>query len=375
MDFEIKIDLYLIATIASLSIGMFFIFYFVGTKRMGRRTERILLYILTLFILFILYNYLVHSRLIYHVPWFFMFGRHLDVLIYLLLFLYFRSFGNRGEVPLAKVHWALLGGLLFLLLIKSPGYLLMSSLEQQQLLDLFYSDTRPGPVSIWRSPTFFLLKFALPVALLSLSGIQLFRAVLPKLQHKAIRDLLLFSYISLVLFVIFQNWIFKQLYLIFACSFIEWPIELLVMSFILIVLMFYALKLKDSNINSSKYEGSSLSKDSMLHYVERLRTFMEQDRAYMDPELTLTIVAQKLHINTAYLSQAINAQLNLRFNDFLNTYRIEEAKKLLANPEYDKYTIDTLAKKVGFKSLSPFYRAFRKHTGVSPNTFKRNLSH
>lgn len=374
MDFEVKIDLYLIATVASLSIGLFFILYFIGTKRMTRRTERILLYILSVFVLFILYNYLVHSRLIYHVPWFFMFGRHLDVLIYLLLFLYFHAFGNKKKPTLGQVHWALLGGFLFLLLLKNPGYLLLSTPEQHQLLDRFYSDTRPGPVPIWGSFPYFLLEFAIPTALLLLSGIQLYRSVLPKLSHKLLKMLLLFSYISLLLFVILQHWIFEQLHLIFACSFIEWPIELLVMSFILVTLLFYALKLKDSNLHAPKYDGSSLSKESMLEYIERLRVFMEQDRAYLDPELTLAMVAQKLDVNTAYLSQAINAQLQVRFSDFLNNYRIDEAKRLLADPSFDKYTIDTLAKKVGFKSISPFYRAFRKHTGVSPNTFKRNAS-
>ena len=371
MSLAVNADLYLMATIASVSIGAFFIIYFISTKLSRQQTYRILIYILTLFIFFIAYNYLVYSKLIYHTPWFFMFGRHLDILIYLLLLFYFSSFQDGNTLTMKKVHWSLLMSFVFILLVKSPWYHFSPVSDQHRILDLFYSDTRPGPVSIWRVPKFFLLKFAIPLVLLTLSGIQLFRFVYPKLKDKLPRNLLLVSFGLLVLFVLFQNWIYAKLYILFSYSFIEWPVELLVMSFILITLLFYTMKVKDAKPVLAKYKSSSLSGTDSQYHVQRLKSLMENERVYLDPELSLNSLALELKVNTTYLSQAINAELSTRFNDFLNAYRIEEAKLLLKNPDYDKYTIDAIAKKVGFKSVSAFYKAFRRHTGISPNQYKK----
>jgi AraC-like DNA-binding protein len=54
----------------------------------------------------------------------------------------------------------------------------------------------------------------------------------------------------------------------------------------------------------------------------------------------------------------------LNFSDFIKSYRIELAKQILKSPEFSKHIIDAIAKKAGFNSKSPFYIAFRKHTGM-----------
>jgi AraC-like DNA-binding protein len=67
--------------------------------------------------------------------------------------------------------------------------------------------------------------------------------------------------------------------------------------------------------------------------------------------------------------QVINEKTKFNFNDYINTYRIEVAKELLISPENNKLTIDTIAEKAGFNSKSPFYIAFKKHSGMTPKSF------
>jgi YesN/AraC family two-component response regulator len=69
------------------------------------------------------------------------------------------------------------------------------------------------------------------------------------------------------------------------------------------------------------------------------------------------------------LSQVINEKTGFNFNDYINTFRVEEAKNILTSPEYQKLTIEAIAEKAGFNSKSPFYTAFKKHAGMTPKEF------
>jgi len=70
------------------------------------------------------------------------------------------------------------------------------------------------------------------------------------------------------------------------------------------------------------------------------------------------------------LSQVINEQLSSNFNDFINSYRVEEAKKMLMNPEMKNFTIASIAYDSGFNTLSAFNVAFKKFTGITPPQFR-----
>ena len=175
MNATLSVDLYLIITIATFSIGIFFIVYLLSSSFLSNSSNRILTYIIALFLCYIGYNYLVHAKLIYYFPWVFKFGRFFDLLIYLLFFFYFIALGKKEGLKIGIVHWSLLGGLLVIILLTNPGYLFFPLGDQHQLLDKFYRDTRPGPTSIWRSWKFFLLKLLLPISLLTAAGIHFFK--------------------------------------------------------------------------------------------------------------------------------------------------------------------------------------------------------
>ena len=96
---------------------------------------------------------------------------------------------------------------------------------------------------------------------------------------------------------------------------------------------------------------------------------MEKEKVYLEKDLTVRELAAKLETNYSYVSQIINQDFNQNFSNFINEYRIKEARRLLVNVATNKYSMEYISESVGFKSLSSFNRAFKKFTGVPPTSF------
>ena len=93
-------------------------------------------------------------------------------------------------------------------------------------------------------------------------------------------------------------------------------------------------------------------------YLDKLTAFMENEKAYQSPELTLTQLSEQVKIPAHYLSQVINEKLDCNFLDFVNGYRVEDAKEKLIDPKFDHYTIVSVAYEAGFNSKSTFLYCF-----------------
>ncbi len=98
---------------------------------------------------------------------------------------------------------------------------------------------------------------------------------------------------------------------------------------------------------------------------------MQSQRPYLEPELTLDELATQLSVKPKILSQVINELLQQNFFEFINHYRIEEAKRLLTNPKDKKITVLEVMYEVGFNSKSSFNTIFKKNTGLTPGGFKK----
>ena len=122
-----------------------------------------------------------------------------------------------------------------------------------------------------------------------------------------------------------------------------------------------------------KYEKSALSEPRKQKMLDELQSYMQNRKPHLNPELTLAQLAEALNIQPKYLSQVINEKLGKNFFDFVNCYRIEEAKAKLVNPPDEKITVLEVLYDVGFNSKSSFNAAFKKATGMTPSQF-RNLS-
>ncbi|MDP4489674.1 MULTISPECIES: AraC family transcriptional regulator [Pseudoalteromonas] len=125
----------------------------------------------------------------------------------------------------------------------------------------------------------------------------------------------------------------------------------------------------ESHHMPAKYQHSALNKEIADALCQELKTHMEVDRAYLNPELSLSLLAQRTGHSTHNISQAINQSLALNFFDFVNQYRVQESKvMLLRDPSLAVLDIGLGA---GFNSKSSFYAAFKKHTGATPSQFRK----
>lgn len=123
-----------------------------------------------------------------------------------------------------------------------------------------------------------------------------------------------------------------------------------------------------------RYESSALANDQKKRIHQKLLQYMDEAHPYRKQELTLRDLADTLSVNVKYLSQVINEVQEQNFMDFINGYRINEAKDMLQNRQYQHYTIVAIAQEVGFKSRSAFYNAFKKVVGSTPTAFKKEQS-
>lgn len=120
-----------------------------------------------------------------------------------------------------------------------------------------------------------------------------------------------------------------------------------------------------------KYESSSLSSSDIEAYGAALLRHMKQDRPYLKPNLKLADVAAHLSIHPNHLSQVINERFEQPFLTFINTYRIEVAKQILADPKATERTILQIAYEVGFNNKASFNAEFKKQTMTTPTAFRR----
>lgn len=121
-----------------------------------------------------------------------------------------------------------------------------------------------------------------------------------------------------------------------------------------------------------KYEKSTLTPERSDRYLAKLLNLMASEKPYTDGELTIQKLAQRLSIPPHHLSQTINERLGQTFSDFINSYRVEEAKKKLMDPALSHLSVLGIAEEVGFNSKSSFNSVFKKHTNMTPSEFRNS---
>ena len=105
--------------------------------------------------------------------------------------------------------------------------------------------------------------------------------------------------------------------------------------------------------------------------VEKLIGYMETEKPYLNPSLSIRNLSEEMNMNSRDLSVLINKNLNKHFFDFVNEYRINEAMNILKNPTKKDFTVLEILYEVGFNSKSSFNTAFKKYTGFTPTQFKK----
>ena len=101
-----------------------------------------------------------------------------------------------------------------------------------------------------------------------------------------------------------------------------------------------------------------------------IKNYILQEQRFLDPLLSLNSLAGEVRVSPGHLSRLINNHSDFNFTDFVNSMRVHQAKEILLNPEFEKYTIAAIGLECGFNSKSTFYSAFKKFTSQSPSSFR-----
>lgn len=120
-----------------------------------------------------------------------------------------------------------------------------------------------------------------------------------------------------------------------------------------------------------KYVRSGLSEERRREIWRQLQGLLHTQRVYLDMELSLPGLAQRLGIRPQELSETINTEYHGTFYELINFHRIEAAKALLQQPDAKRRKMLDVALSVGFSSLSTFYNQFRKFTQSTPTEYRR----
>ncbi|NVO19241.1 MAG: helix-turn-helix transcriptional regulator [Bacteroidetes bacterium] len=121
-----------------------------------------------------------------------------------------------------------------------------------------------------------------------------------------------------------------------------------------------------------KYQRSTLKTDTREQILQQLEKLMEDEDLYSDSKISIEDLAMKLSISSKNLSQAINEVYQKNFFNYINEYRIRKAKAMLESGENVTFSIEGIARMVGFQSKSSFYTAFKKSTGITPTEYRAN---
>ncbi len=114
---------------------------------------------------------------------------------------------------------------------------------------------------------------------------------------------------------------------------------------------------------------SQLPGSTINETIAALQKAMEVERLFLNPALKLDDLVKHTGIPQKTISAVLNGYINKSFNEFINSYRIEECKLRLLKETSDKLTITGMAFECGFNSQATFQRAFKSITGLSPKEF------
>ncbi len=125
--------------------------------------------------------------------------------------------------------------------------------------------------------------------------------------------------------------------------------------------------------SEAKSVGATLPDEQMEELSLLVTNYLVNKKPYRNPDYNLQMLADDLAISRHKLSHVINTGQKKNFYKFINEFRVEEAKKMLADPSYDHYSVLGVAMDCGFNAKTSFNRIFKEETGLTPTEFKQTL--
>lgn len=136
------------------------------------------------------------------------------------------------------------------------------------------------------------------------------------------------------------------------------------------------LHLKNSTIREKKqtnYLSNTQKKDEWNEAIKELNELILKEELFKDKRLSKGQLAAHLAWSEVRLSTILREGVKLNFNDFINTFRVNEVKVRLKDPQSRDYTLLAIAEECGFNSKTSFYRIFKKIAGITPSEYLDQL--
>mgnify|MGYP000002567319 FL=1 len=106
-------------------------------------------------------------------------------------------------------------------------------------------------------------------------------------------------------------------------------------------------------------------------YVERINNFMEVQKPYLKSNITLDTLSELMDVPARELSAILNGHFKMNFYEFVNNFRIEEAKRIIQADTDKQKTVSDIFLEVGFNSKSVFNTFFKKNVGMTPTEYRK----
>ena len=133
----------------------------------------------------------------------------------------------------------------------------------------------------------------------------------------------------------------------------------------------YFLSIKAFQLKITDIDGNVFKANDNFQLFEQISKQIADNKLYLEPDVSLSSISRLIHKSPQKTSEVINQYAKQNFNDFINSYRVAAAKKMLLDESHKNYTISSIAFDVGFSSLSSFNSAFKKFEGITPSSYRK----
>ncbi len=125
---------------------------------------------------------------------------------------------------------------------------------------------------------------------------------------------------------------------------------------------------------TEKYAKSGLKEEQAEEYLTKLLKYMDDEKPYLDGDLTIHDLSKKTGIPRHYITEVLNKKYGRNFFTFINEFRVREVIRRINDPKYQHYTILAIAYDAGFNSKSTFNTIFKAYTGKTPSEYRNEPS-
>ncbi|AXT20435.1 helix-turn-helix domain-containing protein [Flavobacteriaceae bacterium AU392] len=365
-----------------LAIGQgLFLFLFILLKHIRNRSYVLLACILIPILFELIHSKLISSRLILEYPYFVSTGHLFSYSIGPFIYLYTFSLTKKD----VKFRWyQVLHFIPFIIynINKLPSYL-QTNAQKTSFLRRYYKAIDSNPQYFTESRGFLdimkgFLLFDLHKIIYIIAAFYIFYNFRKKIKNrysnlektnlKWIHNIL-YGYLIIWIMIPIQRFhVFLDIDPLLVHN-----IESLILSIHIYLIAYMVFSQKSELKLHPIQKPKSLPDTKRLENILRAANeMMIEEKLFLNQNLSLSMLAQKVDAKEHNLSKTINDSLGINFFDYVNNYRVEEAKKLLQSQNNKLYTVEHIGALSGFSSKTTFYRAFKKQTGMTPSKFQKN---